>query len=477
MTDVAVIGAGASGTLLAARLLLHPASEGLRVYLIERRPRAGQGVAYSTVSEGHLLNVPALNMSAFPEDPGHFVRWLRAGPLPGASRETFAPRRLYGSYLERVLEEAGLASRGTLVRLRGEAVAIEEEAGDELCVRLGDGRRVRAGQVVLALGNFPPRNPPLGSPSFHRSPRYVADPWAPGALERVSGDAPVLLVGTSLTAIDVAISLQERGRRAPIYAVSRRGLVPNAYRPDVISPPYPRFVLPSDPEAAGIRSLFRRVREEAGRAERLGRDWHGVVEALRPVVQGLWISLPEAERRRFLRHVQPYWEVHRHRIAPEVGERVCAMRREGRLVVMAGRVMRCREVRGGVEAEIAPRGSRGGMRVLRTGWVVNCTAPETDLRRVRHPLVEGIFAGGLARPGPLGLGLDAGEEGELFDARGRPSRVLYTLGPLRKGRLWETIAVPEIREQAARLAAVLLGDVAVERPVANLLLGPGEGGD
>ncbi|QYJ15053.1 hypothetical protein Rxycam_00864 [Rubrobacter xylanophilus DSM 9941] len=473
MRSVVVIGAGASGTLLAARLLLHPASDGLLVHLIERRPKVGRGVAYSTGSEGHLLNVPALNMSAFPEDLDHFSGWLRSGPMPGARPETFAPRRLYGDYLEGVLEDAALASGGTLKRVRGEAVRLEVSE-ERVRVTLADGRRLHAARAVLALGNFPPRNPPLGDPFFHRSPRYVADAWAPGALEAVPSGAPVLLIGTSLTAIDVAIGLEERGHADRIYAVSRRGLVPNPYRPDVISPPYPRFISPRDPEAASILGLFRRVREESECAARRGRDWHGVVEALRPVVQGLWSSLPENERRRFLRHVQPYWEVHRHRIAPEVGERVRAMREEGRLVVMAGRVRACREAGDGVEVGLSLR--RGGARTLRVGCVINCTAPETDPRRVRHPLVTGLLAGGLARPGPLALGLDCGEEGELLDARGRPSRRLYTIGPLRKGRLWETIAVPEIREQAARLADVLLREDPVQRSAARLLPGLRKGG-
>jgi len=466
VTAVAVIGAGASGTLLAARLLRHPLADGLRLFLVERRPGAGRGVAYSTRSPGHLLNVPALNMSAFPEDPGHFVRWLRSGPMPGARPETFAPRRLYGAYLEEVLEEAALSSGATLEYVRGEAVGIEAGGDGVFRVRLAGGRGLAAGRVALALGNFPPRGLPLGSPSFVRGPRHVPDAWAPGALDRVPEEAPVLLVGTSLTAIDVAIALQERGHAGPVYAVSRRGLVPNPYRPDVISPPYPRFVSPGDPEAARISRLFRRVREEAARAGGRGRDWHGVVEALRPEVQGLWASLPEAERRRFLRHVQPYWEVHRHRVAPEVGERVRAMREEGRLVVMAGRVRCCREAGRGVEVEISLRG--GGARSLRVGCVVNCTAPETDLRRVRHPLVRSLLSEGLARPGPLGLGLDTGEEGELIDARGEASGRMYAIGPLRKGRLWETIAIPEIREQAARLAAVLLGGGAAG-PSARLL--------
>ncbi|WP_273844190.1 FAD/NAD(P)-binding protein [Rubrobacter calidifluminis] len=444
-SEVAVIGGGASGTLVASHLLRR--ARGGRIALIERRAEIGCGVAYSTRSPEHLLNVPAGNMSALPEDLSHFVRWLRGGHMPEANEKTFAPRFLFARYLQKVLEEAERASGAELVRLRGEATGVDVGSG-WVRVRLGDRREVRARRAVLALGNFPPRRLPFAP----HDPRHVPDAWEDGALDGIPDEAPILLVGTSLTAIDVAMSLRARGHTGRIYAVSRRGLVPNPYADRVSSPPYPPFLSPAD--SHDLTGLIRKVRSEVRRATGLGTDWHPVIEAIRPLAQRLWESMPVNERRRFLRHLQPYWEVHRHRVAPQVGEVVRRMRRSGEFVVIAGRIRRLRKVPGGVEIEITLRG--GGKWVLRAFCTVNCTAPEMDLRRVGHPLIAGLLRDGRARPGPLGIGLETDGEGALVEADGSVSRILYTLGPLRKGDLWETIAIPEIREQAARLAAELL---------------------
>lgn len=448
---VAVIGAGASGTLVAADLLRR-ATRGFRVVLVERRTDAGRGVAYSTRSMRHLLNVTAGNMSALPGDPEHFVRWLRAGPLPYATPQTFAPRPLFGDYLGEVLAEAERLSGGLLERVWGEVIDVR--IGDGVAtVRLEDGREMRADTAVLALGNLPPQNPRIGDVSFYDGQRYVEDAWAPGALERIPLDMPALLIGTSLTAIDVAIGLKERGHAAPIHAISRRGLVPNPYDLRVTSPPHPPFVSPGG--MGGIRALVRRVREEVRLAEVQGRDWHGVVEALRPEAQGLWRAFSEAEKRRFLRHVQPYWESHRHRVAPEIGAEVRDMRARGQLVVHPGRILCCAEDEAGVDVKIRPRGG-DEVQSLRVGHVVNCTAPNMFVSSARHQLLRNILRDGEARPGPLGVGLDTDETGALLGADGERSEILFTLGSCRKGQLWETMAVPEIREQSFALAERLL---------------------
>ena len=235
---IAVIGGGASGTLVATHLLYRWDGD-LRVHLIERRRDLGQGVAYSTRSMRHLLNVPAGKMSALPDDPDHFLRWLRTGPMPEAAPETFAPRPLFHAYLLFALGEAErLCPQASLERVRGEVVSVKaREPG--ATVGLRDGRGLRADRVVLALGNLPPRNPGILDGSFYADPRYVPDAWAPGALDGVADEDPILLVGTSLTAIDVAISLKEAGHRATIHAVSRRGLVPNPHKRGDPEPPDP----------------------------------------------------------------------------------------------------------------------------------------------------------------------------------------------------------------------------------------------
>jgi uncharacterized NAD(P)/FAD-binding protein YdhS len=130
---IAVIGAGASGTLLALHLLRR-APPGTRITLIDRNAPFGPGLAYATGSASHLLNVPAGRMSAFVDQPRHFVDWLerQSAQLLGGIQPTeasFLPRRLYGAYLRlcsigarhgRAASSARRRRHGAACRTRGE---------------------------------------------------------------------------------------------------------------------------------------------------------------------------------------------------------------------------------------------------------------------------------------------------------------------------------------------------------------------
>ena len=455
VVDVAIIGGGASGTLVAVHLLERSPC---RVALVERGPTLAQGVAYSTRDPGHLLNVPAGGMSALHERPGHFVRWLRAnGHEAGAG--SFVARRTYGEYLRDVLAEAGLSSPESLTIVRDEAVDVRTGPGGAT-VELASGARLRAPRVVLALGNPPPADPPFARSC--RSPRYVRDPWAPAALDGIGTGDRVLLVGTGLTAVDVALSLREGGHDARIDAISRHGLVPLSHRPPAHAP-RPLRALPASPPSPTAARLVRWMREAARDITADGGDWRDAVNALRPWTPRLWGSLPIEERRRFVRHVSRYWEVHRHRMAPQVAAEIDRLRRLGALRIGAARVAALSEAPLGLDVTLDRQ--HGGRVTLRVGWVINCTGPDGDPARSREPLLRSLLERGAVVRDPLKLGLVASDDGALLDARGETPGVLWTLGPLLRGSLWETTAVPEIRSQAARLAARLTSSADTATPV------------
>ncbi|MEX2218292.1 MAG: FAD/NAD(P)-binding protein [Phycisphaerales bacterium] len=463
MPTVAVIGSGFSGTVLAAHLLRAPAgAEGpIRVILIERCGRFARGVAYGTLSAAHLLNVPAGRMSAFEADPDHFLRWARARD-PEVGGGAFLPRQLYGQYLHDTLEEAAAAARGAVLeRLSVEAVDVVPageggaRSGRGLRVVLVDGRTIDADRVVLAVGNFPPANPPLEATDFLRDPRYIQDPWACGALEGVSNEEPALLIGTGLTMVDVALEIAARPGRAPIHAVSRRGLLPQAHRSPARAYHHPA---PADLAAwpRTARGLLRALRAEVARASERGIDWREVVTSLRGATPDLWRSLPVAEQRRWLAHLRPFWETHRHRAAPESWARIEDLARARRLRIQAGRLLDIAPRPAGLHITYCPRGVDGPT-TLDVARVINCSGPETDLARVDDPLLRALRRRGLIATDPLGLGLLSTPDGAAIDVHAQPCERLSVLGPLRRPQLWETTAVPELRLQAAALAEHLLG--------------------
>ncbi len=444
--DVLVVGGGASGTLLAVQLLRH-ASGPLRVALLERSGSIGPGLAYSTPSASHLLNVPVAKMSAFADDPEHFLRWMRR-VAPDTAPCDFVQRRRYGQYLESVLRTARrhAAPQVSFMPLKGEAVSLSRADGGGYQVELLDGSRLEAQRVVLAVGNAQPADLPVEDLGLFASPRYVRSPWAPGALDGIAPHDPVLLIGTGLTMVDTVLSLAERHHEGRIHAVSRHGLLPHVHRHGPAAPP------PTFPAPRHVRSLLGTLRREAARAP---EDWRGVVDALRPVTASLWGDLAPSERRRFLCHLRAFWDVHRHRMAPSVNETVRQLRSAGVLRLQAARVRGFRMVdEQWVEARLSPRGL-GREEPLRVRHVINCTGPDASLGR-GHPLLRALLDAGLGRLDPLGLGLATDGAGALLDARGRVAEGLFTLGPLRRGELWESTAVPEIRAQATALSSHLL---------------------
>jgi uncharacterized NAD(P)/FAD-binding protein YdhS len=417
--DVAIVGAGASGTLTAVQA----ARAGLQVGLIDAGARAARGLAYGTPYGAHLLNVPAARMSAFPDDPDHFLRWLR-GRLPAAQPGTFAPRALFGDYL------ASLLMASDVLRVGGSAVGLMR-SDEGWTVHLHDGRTVAARSVVLALGNLPP-NDPLQLDG-HAPDEYIRDPWSPGVSLGLDPDAPVLLIGTGLTALDIAIALRHDGHRGTIHALSRHGRLP---QPHAATNPRPLPETP--PEFATPLGALRWVRRAVGE----GAEWRAVIDSLRPHTATTWQSWSLAQRGSFLRHLRNVWDVHRHRHAPETTVN---------LDVLCGRIA---AIEPGLVVHWRPSGS-DELRTRRVARVINCTGPACDYSRLDLPLVEQMRRAGWLTPDALRIGIETDADGRLIDHDGTAVEGLYTLGPLRRPALWESTAIPEIRAQAAALASVL----------------------
>jgi uncharacterized NAD(P)/FAD-binding protein YdhS len=422
---VAVVGGGASGSLQALHLLRAGAKS---VTLIERAREPGRGVAYSTRRPEHLLNVPARRMSAFADDPGHFTRWLERR---GGGADDFAPRMVYGDYLTGLLA----ASDDRIETIRGEAVDIEPGQ----MIRLADGRGIEADSAILAPGNFRPATP-RGLDPRALGDIWVDDPWGRDLAEGLAPGDTILLLGTGLTAVDAALTLDAAGFQGRIVAVSRRGLAPRGHAErEAMSAP--EEDLPSHCVA-----LLRRVRARSGEI-----GWRSAVHELRSVTQAIWAGADEDERRRFLRHLRPWWDVHRHKLAPAVFERIEAMQAAARLVLGGAKLVSAEAADGQALVRLRARGG-DTVETLRAARIVNCTGPEADIVRSGEPLLAALLASGRIRPDPLRIGIDVDPQCRARDVAGTPSNSLFAIGPVTRGAFWESVAVPDIRVQAQDVA-------------------------
>jgi len=449
LPTVGIIGGGASGALTAIHILAQTSTEPIHLVLVERGGAIGEGVAFSTDSYRHLLNVQAHYMSALEADPDHFVRWLE-GNASDCGRDSFAPRRLYGRFLTETLHrQVNLQGRQDVFQtIRDQVVDIDVGPGPQLV--LAGGGKVGADAVVLATGLVAPKVPQYMT-RVAAGPRFISDPWAGAALSGIDSDATVTLIGSGLTAIDVLLSLEELGHRGPIHAVSRHGLVPHAHRPLVEQDT--EVTVCAHGNGASARRLLHEVRGLVAETESRGGDWRQIVDGLRPLTATLWRSLSEEERRRFRRHLERYWSVHRHRMAPEVANTVDRLTRSGLFRIHAGRLVTVDEISSPPAYRIGVRlRANGALESWLSGWVINCSGPDPNVFTDPRNLLSRLGDRRLARPGPLGLGVATDVDGRLLGCSGRPVEWLWTLGSLRQGDQLESTAVPEIRQQACAIA-------------------------
>jgi uncharacterized NAD(P)/FAD-binding protein YdhS len=456
---VAIVGGGFCGTLTAVNLS-RLSTEPLQILLINNRYPLGRGIAYGTPQREHLLNVVARNMSAFPDLPSHFVDWLRNraefASIPLANlREEFVPRRIYGDYLQDLLFWQSQPLSGTG---RVQIQSIEDEVLDLAPVGRGaqlilkGGETLNADQVVLATGNRTPRD--LASLSSVRDhPAYCANPWLGWFEKRPDSREDVLLVGTGLTMIDVFLTLHTDAWNGTIHAVSRNGLLPE---PHFKGSDYPQFP-PDEPWTLSLDALVSLVQEHCARLRAAGMNPAVVVDKLRPLTQRIWRSFSLADKQEFCRRYRTPWNIVRHRIPPAVAGQIAAAQSEGGLRILQGRLGMVQSDGDRLQVMIEPENGQPPYR-LAVGLLVNCTGPREGLTDAPEPLFRNLFQRGLIRPDELDLGIDVTPDLAVVDQRGRPSDSLYAVGPLLKGTLWETTAVPELRAQTYQVAQTLLAD-------------------
>ncbi len=422
MIKIAIVGGGASGLLVALNLA-RKSQDSLHITIVEPRNVLGEGIAYSTQDEGHVLNVPAGRMSAFMDHPEHFMQWM------GCDKNTFAPRRAYARYLQETLQSLDL-SKINLRHIQDKAISVARE-GAEWKVVVAGGEELFANAVVLAIGHGESFQIP-GVGKDLTSKRYLADPWR---LTVSAVDGHLIGIGTGLTFIDHALTHIRRNSTNTVTGISRNGLIPEAHLAHRADPLEVPSIARENPEE------MRRFIEEAD-------DWRAAQDGIRHQLPDIWHRWSEQMKASFLDHDLRWWNVHRHRLAPEIAEEVRLAIDSGRIRVVKSGVSGVKEIDDGITVELSTGES------LKGDALVNCLGYRVA---GEESLIETLIASGLAQEGPLGLGVKTDyPRFNLLDGNGRPQENVFVIGPVLFGERFETTAIPELREQADLIAGQLL---------------------
>ncbi len=455
---IAIIGGGFSGTLTAinlARLSTVP----LRISVLNCTYPAGRGIAYSTQRPEHLLNVAARNMSAFPEYPSHFVDWLitrtEYANIPEAElRETFMPRRVYGDYLRSLAwHYSGPLNSRSSVEIKNISIEVVDLIPETQGARLilADGTAMLADRVVLATGNEPPADL-NGSAALCDHPAWCANPWIDWGKKLPAPGGTIVLLGTGLTTVDAILTLLALDWRGRIHAISRHGFLPQSHFKGVDVPDFP----PSDVDLAslGLSELVALMEHHCERLRTLGANPAIIVDKLRPHTQRIWQAFSDKERQKFITHYAARWNVVRHRIAPSIHQTITAAVTSGRITTTAANITGLRAAGQKITVDLQPSG--GAASSLTADLVINGTGPQTRFSATHSPLLRALLKRGLAQADAADMGLKIAPDFTVIQKDDQPSPYLLALGPLLRGTLWETIAVPELRGQALRVAQTLL---------------------
>lgn len=463
MKTIAIVGGGFSGTMAAVNLA-RLSSRPLEIVLINARHPLGRGVAYGTTRGEHILNVAARNMSAVPDHPGHFVDWLRTrteyADLPDAQiGNMFVQRRVYGDYLQGLLHhylspiDDHHPSRIRIIRDDVTDIAMSNDGVD---VVLNSGDSLRANRVLLATGNQSP-SPPSGAAALDLHPAWCPDPWSDWADRLPDTNQEIVLLGTGLTMVDACLTLREKQWPGRITAISRHGLIPQAHFRGIDYPD----ILPPDETHVDLSAMVALLEDHCQRIRKLGENPGILIDRLRPHTQRYWQHFTTAEKQEFLNRYAARWNVIRHRIAQPIHQLLTEAVIDEQLRIVKGTVTRVAAA--GDRVTVHYRDRTGTDSEVTGGLVVNCLGPHAGFSQTRVPLFRNLIEQGTVRPDAVDLGIDVASNFAVIDAAGEPSSMIFAMGPLMKGTLWETTAVPELRGQAMRVAEIMLEDTAPAR--------------
>ncbi len=453
---IAIAGGGFSG-LMSAVQLLNKAQRPLHIAIIDQGTFP-LGVAYSTPHKEHLLNVRALNMSAFPDQPDHFVQWLQEQseyahyPIE-TLRPLFIPRKTYGKYLtaiwHKALEKA--IPRGHKVDLIRDTVTGISGSSGNYQLHLSNTHVVNTPAVVLATGHAIPTTPTNIAEDILESGAFISDPWTDMYKACLQRGGDICILGSGLTMVDAVVTLLSNDYPGKIWFHSRKGLLPLSHQDHIKSD----FLSLEDLPSLRLKDLIGVYKYWHARLESEGKPGYLAVDKFRPITQDIWKQFTTQEKKYFLRFLRTPWNVARHRIADEIYQTLHLAMQQNKLRFAGGKLASMQRSDDGVRLLF---NTPNGKEEITVNTIINCTGPRDSYQHTTNPLIRSMIEQGYGVADVIDLGLVVDDTFRVISQKGQ-AEAIYATGVVIKGTLWESFAVPDLRKQIDKMTSNMIAEL------------------
>lgn len=448
---LAIVGGGFTGAAVA----YHLARNNVLIDIIIFEPRAilGAGLAYDTDDIVYRINVPAGRMTLLPGEDAHFADWLERDGWLARDQEAFhggvayPPRQVFGRYVEEQL--APFVQSGQVRHVREKVIgATRTHKGWRLKT---DADQLYEADLLTVATTHPKPAIPRELQPVAGDFRVVTDGLASGVLNSIGPDERVFIIGSGLTAADIVASLDKRGHRGSITLLSRRGQRSRGHAPQAFESEGDFTTHPS----VSALQLLKAVRQAVAKAETEGRSWHPVLDAVRAQGDTIWNALHPKERQRLVRHLRPFWDAHRFRIAPQIDAVLDRKFADGSLELVKGSLKQVEKVGDGFQVTLLDR-RRNRIVTQSPDRIIVTTGPaHGDILRQQSYLGE-LAEIGQVKLDSAGLGLATSRNGRALDERDHEVETLFVAGPLARGTFGELMGLPQVSDYALFISNQIL---------------------
>ncbi len=495
---IAIIGKGASGRAIfyhLAKIISSNTKKYSNIQIDVYDPRENSGVAYSTDIESHILNMNLSSMTIEPDDTSHFNSFIQSNPEVLVNYSEYLdnyndgnpPRKLIRQYLDFVMKEALALEKlhpSFSTTFFNKEVENITRHGNQYHVHTNNGV-AEYDHIVLSIGNLEPKD---HYKDLVGHERYFSNPWPfsrllDGIGSSLTNDKTVIgVLGSSLTAIDIAVGLKEKDYKGKVLFFSRSGLLPSIQSPRrSYYESKLKHLSHSNKSSIKLEEVINLIKSELQEVERKRIDFNSIFneryvrsarENLEHDIRGanldgfkyqdyffniskylpaIWERIDIDDKLNFLANNMSLWSTYRSAMPLQNAKRINSLIQSGELQIH--KIAKDRKSITITDRAISVKNSEN--EILECDYTINATGTSLDTKSTKNRLLKNLIQNDLIDHHPAG-GLHINPRTfEVLNSKGNVSNNLFLIGSLTRGNLFYTNAYEANVSQAKNLSKII----------------------